>query len=105
MIGAILVFGAMIAICALFGWCLAKYIFPEKKAIRVISAIAFTIMFFVLSVGGIVKWSDSEDTKWNNGYCDVCGGSWVFEGRYNNRFYWDCPDCGKLIITDYNFRG
>lgn len=105
MIGAVLVFGAMIAICALFAWCLAKYIFSEIMIARIICTIAFTMVFFVLIVGGIVKWSDSEDAKWNNGYCDVCGESWEFEGRYNNRFYWDCPDCRKVIITDYNFRG
>ena len=42
-----------------------------------------------------------DDTLWNDGHCDVCGGTWEYEQAVGHRsstsYIYVCDDCGKRI--------
>ncbi len=69
---------------------------PEITAIIMIVSLLAAIFF------GIYKASMKLDDKlWNNGHCDVCGGTWVYEQAVGHRsstsYIYVCEDCGKRI--------
>lgn len=69
---------------------------PEIISIIVIILSCAAIIF------GINKSIIKHDEKlWNNGHCDVCGGTWEYEQAVGHRastsYIYICEDCGKRI--------
>lgn len=69
---------------------------PEIIIINVI------VLLFVAIIFGTFKASIKHDDKlWNNGHCDVCGGTWEYEQAVGHRsstsYIYVCEDCGKRI--------
>ncbi len=69
---------------------------PEIISIIVIISVAAAIIFGVYKAG--IK---RDDKLWNDGHCDVCGGTWKYEQsvghRYSTTYIYVCEDCGKRI--------
>ena len=60
------------------------------------------ILLFAAVIFGTYKVSIKHDDKlWNNGHCDVCGGTWEYEQAVGHRsttsYIYVCEDCGKRI--------
>lgn len=69
---------------------------PEIITIIVIISLCAAIIF------GVSKAEIKHDDKlWNDGYCDVCGGTWEYEQAIGHRsstsYIYVCEDCGKRI--------
>ena len=67
-----------------------------------IIAIIVTILICAALFFGVSKISEKHDEKcWNNGRCDVCGGTWKYEQavghRYETSYIYVCYGCGKRI--------
>lgn len=67
-----------------------------------IIVIIATILIIIALVLGAKECSAKHDEKlWNDGHCDVCGGTWKYEQavghRYNTAYIYICEDCGKRI--------
>lgn len=69
---------------------------PKIISIVVIILLTFELIFVVN------KASIRHDEKlWNNGHCDICGGTWEYEQAVGHRsgtsYIYVCEDCGKRI--------
>ena len=43
-----------------------------------------------------------QDQKiYNNGICQRCGGNYTIDYIYNNRYFYECEDCGFKIVTSF----
>lgn len=67
-----------------------------------IIGIIVTISLFAALIFGLGKASIKHDEKlWNDGHCDICGGTWVYEQAVGHRsstsYIYVCEDCGKRI--------
>lgn len=67
--------------------------------------IAFCIVIIIVCSYSIVA---SNESAWNGGYCDKCGGRWIFvnasssnrSDKYIHTYYhYACENCGKVIST------
>ena len=68
---------------------------------EIISIIVIVSLFAAL-IFGVHKTSIKHDEKlWNDGHCDVCGGTWKYEQAVGHRsstsYIYVCEDCGKRI--------
>lgn len=69
---------------------------PEIITIIAIVSLVAALLF------GAYKASIKHDEKlWNDGHCDICGGTWVYEQAVGHRsdtsYIYVCEDCGKRI--------
>lgn len=69
---------------------------PEITSIIVIILLCVALFF------GVYWISIKHDEKlWNNGHCDICGGTWTYEQAVGHRistsYIYICDDCGKRI--------
>lgn len=69
---------------------------PEIIAIIVIVLLCAALIF------GVNKASEKHyDKLWNDGHCDICGGTWQYEQAVGHRsttsYIYVCEDCGKRI--------
>lgn len=60
------------------------------------------VSLFAALLFGVYKSSITHDDKlWNEGHCDVCGGTWEYEQAVGHRsstsYIYVCEDCGKRI--------
>lgn len=67
-----------------------------------IMSIIVTILLVVALVIGAKSCSSQHDKElWNNGRCDVCGGTWKYEQavghRYSTSYIYVCEDCSNRI--------
>ncbi len=67
-----------------------------------IIVIIVTILLCAAFLFGVYKIGTKHDEKlWNNGYCDVCGGTWEYEQAVGHRsetsYIYVCHGCGKRI--------
>lgn len=67
-----------------------------------IICIIVIILLCVAFCFGVYSSTTKHDEKlWNNGRCDVCGGTWKYEQavghRYATSYIYVCEDCGKRI--------
>lgn len=68
---------------------------------EIISSIAI-ISLIAASLFGACKFLTKLDEKrWNDGHCDVCGGTWKYEQAVGHgtstSYIYVCVDCGKRI--------
>lgn len=68
---------------------------------EIISTIVI-ILLCILIVFGCIKLMNTVDEKrWNDGHCDVCGGTWQYEQAVGHRsstsYIYICDECGKRI--------
>ena len=64
--------------------------------------VIIAIVLFVLLLFGVTKAVIShEDKLWNNGHCNICGGTWEYEQAVGHRtstsHIYVCRKCGKRI--------
>lgn len=64
--------------------------------------IIVTILICAAIIFGVNKHDIKHDDKlWNDGHCDVCGGTWEYEQAVGHRistsYIYVCEDCGKRI--------
>lgn len=69
---------------------------PEIVTIIVIVVLCAALIF------GVNKEQIKHDEMlWNDGHCDVCGGTWEYEQAVGHRtstsYIYVCEDCGKRI--------
>ena len=69
---------------------------PEIITIIVIFSLCAALLF------GVYKAGINHDNKlWNDGHCDVCGGTWEYEQAVGHRsstsYIYVCTECGKRI--------
>ena len=69
---------------------------PEFMSIIVAVLLVAAIIF------GAYRASVKHDNKlWNDGHCDVCGGTWQYEQAVGHRsatsYIYVCDKCGKRI--------
>lgn len=67
-----------------------------------IISIIVVISLFVALCFGVYKAGIRYDEKlWNDGHCDICGGTWEYEQAVGHRsstsYIYVCEDCGKRI--------
>lgn len=69
---------------------------PEITAIIVIASLIAAIFFGIYTAS-----MKLDDKAWNNGHCDICGGTWRYEQAVGHRsstsYIYVCEDCGKRI--------
>ena len=73
-----------------------------REYLTEIIAIIVTILLCAALFFGVSKISEKQDEKcWNNGRCDVCGGTWNYEQavghKYETSYIYVCDNCGKRI--------
>lgn len=73
-----------------------RYYLPEIMSIIVVVSLVVVIIF------GVSKAGIKHDEKlWNDGHCDICGGTWEYEQAVGHRsstsYIYVCEDCGKRI--------
>ena len=68
---------------------------------EIISIIVIVSLFFGFFFGVYKASIKLEDKRWNNGHCDVCGGTWKYEQAVGHRsstsYIYVCEGCGKRI--------
>lgn len=69
---------------------------PESITIIVVILLCAAMVF------GTYKASIKHDEKlWNDGHCDICGGTWEYEQAVGHRsstsYIYVCDGCGKRI--------
>ena len=65
-------------------------------------SIIVTVLLVAAIIFGVYRASLKHDNKlWNDGHCDVCGGTWEYEQAVGHRsatsYIYVCPGCGKRI--------
>lgn len=67
----------------------------------IISIIATILIIIALVLGAEACSAKRDKILWNNGHCDVCGGTWKYEQAVGHRsvtsYIYVCEDCGKRI--------
>ena len=68
---------------------------------RFITVIVTIFLITALLFGARRCSINQEEKLWNNGHCDVCGGTWKYEQAVGHRsdtsYIYVCEDCGKRI--------
>ena len=68
---------------------------------EIISFIVIVSLFVAFFFGVYKVSSCFNDKLWNNGHCDICGGTWQYEQAVGHRsstsYIYVCEDCGKRI--------
>lgn len=69
---------------------------PEIISIIVIISLCATLIFAVNKAS--IK---HDDKLWNDGHCNICGGTWEYEQAVGHRsstsYIYVCDTCGKRI--------
>lgn len=73
-----------------------------KDDLEYIIAIIVTMLLFFAFFFGVYKIVTKHEEKlWNDGRCDVCGGTWEYEQAVGHRtettYIYVCHGCGKRI--------
>lgn len=64
------------------------------------------VLLFAAALFGVNKAQIKHDDKlWNDGHCDVCGGTWEYEQAVGHRsstsYIYICDGCGKRIELNF----
>lgn len=75
---------------------------PEIISIFVIVSLFVALVFGAYKASFFPDFSIKHDEKlWNDGHCDVCGGTWEYEQAVGHRsstsYIYVCTECGKRI--------
>lgn len=67
-----------------------------------IIGIIMTISLFTAFLFGVhAAAARRDDKRWNDGHCDICGGTWEYEQAVGHRtstsYIYVCTGCGKRI--------
>lgn len=74
---------------------------PEITS-TIVLILLVTALIFGIAFGADACSAKHDEKLWNNGSCDVCGGTWKYEqavghGYYSTSYIYICDDCGKRI--------
>lgn len=68
---------------------------------EIIAVIVSILLCAALFFGAYACETKHDEKLWNNGRCDVCGGTWNYEQavghRYETSYIYVCNECGKRI--------
>ena len=93
-------------LCSFFGM-MAVSLLKNAKTITKIFVGIFVSVVLGYSATAIMSFDCYLSQKvWNGGYCPDCGTHWEFKSsvHYKNGgddYYYSCPNCYTVIITDY----
>lgn len=69
----------------------------QEIVIIILGVLLLALFVFCLHQASIHR----DDKKWNDGHCDICGGTWKYEQAVGHRvsttFIYVCENCGKRI--------
>lgn len=89
--------------CALIGVFLALLITAgsKTKAGHIIGFIVLSLVLTAIFAGMFTLEYMGDENTWNDGKCEICGGSYDFvnASRYRNHttYYYECDSCGYII--------
>ena len=67
----------------------------------IITIITIVLLCAALIFGVNKARIEHDDKLWNDGHCDVCGGTWEYEQAVGHKtstsYIYVCDDCGKRI--------
>ncbi len=73
----------------------------EDLSGEIISIIVFVVLTFTIVFGTLIGSKKHDEKLWNDGHCDICGGTWQYEQAVGHRsstsYIYICEDCGKRI--------
>lgn len=73
---------------------------PEIAS-TIVLILLVTALIFGIAFGAEACSAKHDEKLWNNGHCDVCGGTWKYEQAIGHRssttYIYICEDCGKRI--------
>lgn len=68
---------------------------------EIVTIIVIVLLCAALIFGVNKEQIKHDETLWNDGHCDVCGGTWEYEQAVGHRtstsYIYVCEDCGKRI--------
>ena len=107
MIIQFIVWGSLFSIIfSFFGMMAVSFLENSKTIIKVFVGIFVSVILgFSVTAGFFYEFYLSQKV-WNGGYCPDCGTHWEFKSsvHYKNGgddYYYSCPNCYTVIITDY----
>ena len=66
-----------------------------------VTIITLVVLLAAMIFGTYKATIKNDDKLWNNGHCDVCGGTWEYEQAVGHRtstsYIYVCENCGKRI--------
>lgn len=69
----------------------------QEIVIIILSLLLIVLFIFCAHQASIHR----NDKQWNDGHCDICGGTWKYEQAVGHRssttFIYVCGKCGKRI--------
>ena len=73
-----------------------------RDNLTAIIVVILIVLLVVVSAFGLYKTGIKYDDKlWNDGHCDICGGTWEYEQAVGHRsstsYIYVCKNCGKRI--------
>lgn len=75
-----------------------------KNFLRIMVIILVVCGFLALGIIGSVADAKNANKHWNNGACEICGGTYKFTGatyirNSGHRYYYTCENCDHTIMT------
>ena len=73
----------------------------EDYISEIIGIIVIVLLFVAFFFGVHKALIKLDDKCWNDGHCDICGGTWQYEQAVGHRsatsYIYICDGCGKRI--------
>lgn len=67
----------------------------------IIAIIVVTLLCVAMLFGLYTCTITNDEKLWNDGHCDVCGGTWEYEQavghKYSTAYIYVCDNCNKRI--------
>lgn len=77
----------------------------QEIIIGLVTVVLTILLFFGIYTFVSSTISARDDKIWNNGHCDVCGGTWQYEQAVGHRssttYIYVCKGCGKRIELNW----
>ena len=93
-------------ICSFFGMMAVSLLENAKTITKIFVGILVSVVLGYSAMAIISFDYYLGQKEWNGGYCPDCGAHWEFKSsvHYKNGgddYYYSCPNCYTVIITDY----
>lgn len=102
-----IIWGSLFSIIFSFFGIMAASLLENAKKVTKIFMGVFVSVVVGFSVTAVIFFDCYQSQKvWNDGHCPDCGAHWQFESsvHYKNGgddYYYSCPNCYTVIITNY----
>jgi hypothetical protein len=88
---------------------LSMMIFVDIHGWKKLVGTIIVSIFIGFVIAGMLVWeTDTNETKWNNGYCYNCGTEWTLVNvqhvkNDSTHYYYTCDNCKEIIDLTQNF--